>query len=117
MKNKLFIMAVAALISTGVAAQKDELKTLKKIYDKDVPSDKDMTEYKLAVEKAKAYLPSASEADKVAINYFSSQTPILEVNLLMSKPENQSNPQLATTALFAGENSRARPGICRYARV
>jgi tetratricopeptide (TPR) repeat protein len=106
MKNKLFIMAVAALISTGVAAQKDELKTLKKIYDKDVPSDKDMTEYKLAVEKAKAYLPSASDADKVAINYFSSQTPILEVNLLMSKPENQSNPQLATQ-LFSPEKIHA----------
>ncbi|RZJ31745.1 MAG: tetratricopeptide repeat protein [Flavobacterium sp.] len=94
MKNKIALLA-ALLISSGVFAQKDELKTLKKIYDKDTPSEKDITEYKAAVTKAEGYLASASPEDKVLINYFSSQAPILEVNVMMQKPENQKNPQIA----------------------
>src|SRR6476660_5800208 len=93
--RKLVILASAALLSTGVYAQKDELKTLKKIYDKDTPTDKDVVEYKSAAEKAKTYLASASEGDKVQINYFAAEAPFMETMVMMSKPENQSNPMLA----------------------
>lgn len=93
MKNKFAIVA-AALVSVGAFAQKDELKTLKRIYDKDEPSQKDVVEYKDAVAKAEPMLASATEADKVYINYFKAEIPILEMNVLMSKPENQAKPQL-----------------------
>jgi Tfp pilus assembly protein PilF len=93
--KKVAILASAILISTGLYAQKDELKTLKRIYDKDTPSEKDVAEYKAAAEKAKTYLATASEGDKVLINYFAAEAPFMETMVLMSKPENQSNPALA----------------------
>jgi tetratricopeptide (TPR) repeat protein len=95
MKNKFAILISASLLSVAAFAQKDELKTLKKIYDKDTPSDKDIAEYKAAVAKAETYLATASEADKVYINYFKAKAPLLELTALMSKPENQTKPQLA----------------------
>jgi hypothetical protein len=93
--KKTAILASAILISTGLYAQKDELKTLKRIYDNDTPSEKDAAEYKAAAEKAKTYLSTASEGDKVLINYFAAEAPFMETMILMSKPENQSNPALA----------------------
>ena len=93
--RRIAILASAVLIASGAYAQKDELKTLRKIYDKDEPNDKDVVEYKAAAEKAKTYLATASEADKVQINYFAAEAPFLETMVLMSKPENQSNPALA----------------------
>ncbi len=103
MKNRLIIVAAALLISSGAFAQKDELKTLKRIYDKDEHSDKDVTEYKAAVAKAETYLATATDQDKVYINYYKAEIPVLELNVLMSKPENQSNPMLAMK-LFNPQN-------------
>lgn len=93
--NKVVILASAVLISTGLFAQKDELKTLKRIYDKDAPSEKDIVEFKSAVAKAQGMAASASEGDKVLINYFAAQAPFMETMVLMQKPENQANPALA----------------------
>jgi len=97
--RKLAVIASAVLIASGAYAQKDELKTLKKIYDKDEPNEKDVVEYKAAAEKAKTYLTTASEGDKVLINYFAAEAPFLETMVLMSKPENQSNPAMAMKLL------------------
>ena len=96
MKNKFAILLTAMLVSTTAFAQKDELKTLKKIYDRETPSEKDILAYKEAVTKAEGFLASASESDKVYINYYKAEIPVLELNALMSKPENQSKPELAT---------------------
>ena len=96
MRNKVAILFSALMLSAGAYAQKDELKTLKKIYDKETPSEKDVVEYKAAVAKAEAFLPTANEADKLYINYFKAEIPVLELSVLMSKPENQSKPELAT---------------------
>lgn len=94
MKNKFAILA-ALLISSGVFAQKDEMKTLKRINDKDQPSAKDMIEYKAALVKAEPLISSASEADKVYFNYYKAQAPFLDLMVLMAKPENQNNSSLA----------------------
>jgi tetratricopeptide (TPR) repeat protein len=93
--KKVAILASAILISTGLYAQKDELKTLNRIYDKDTPSEKDVVEFKAAVAKAQGTMASASEGEKVQINYFAAQAPFMETMVLMAKPENQSNPALA----------------------
>lgn len=95
MKNRYAILVSVALISISAFAQKDELKTLKKIHDKDAPSDKDVIEYKAAVGRAEAMLGTASEGDKVYINFHKAETPLMEFAALMSKPENQAKPQLA----------------------
>ena len=87
-------MAVALVLSSGVFAQKDELKTLKKIYDKDQPSEKDVTEFNAAVAKAETYLATASEGDKVTINYYRAHAPFVEMQMMLSKSENKGNPML-----------------------
>jgi len=96
MKNKFAIFLTAMLVSTSAFSQKDELKTLKKIYEKETPSEKDIIAYKEAVSKAEGFLATANESDKVYINYFKAEIPVLELNVLMSKPENLSKPELAT---------------------
>ncbi len=47
---KRLILSATVLLSVATFAQKDELKTLKKIYSKDVLSEKDLTAYKSAME-------------------------------------------------------------------
>jgi tetratricopeptide (TPR) repeat protein len=93
MKNRLAVLATALLISSAGFAQKDELKTLKRIHDKDQPSEKDIVEYKATLVKAQPLM--SVEADKVYYNYYKAETPILELMSLMAKPENQNKPQLA----------------------
>lgn len=93
--KKLAILVSAVMLTSGVYAQKDELKTMKRIYDKDTPSEKDIIEFKAAAAKAQSMAASASEGDKVLINYFSAQAPFMETMVLMQKPENQANPQIA----------------------
>ena len=94
MKNKFAIaVSVAFLFSSGAFAQKDELKTLKRIHDKDERSDKDVNEYKATLAKAEPLV--SAEADKVYFNYYKAEAPLIEISAFMLKPENQSRPQLA----------------------
>ncbi len=87
MKNKLAIAVFTALISTGAFAQKDEMKTLKKIYDKDTPSAKDVAEYNATLTKVQPMIGSASEADKVYFAYYKAAAPMVE----LGTAENQKN--------------------------
>lgn len=91
MKHTLMTAALAAFLSTAAIAQKDEMKVLKKVYDKDTPSAKDITEYNAAIGRLDAMAGSLTEGDKVYYSYYKSVLPIVE----MSLPENQKNPMLA----------------------
>ena len=93
MKIKQIIIASTLLVSVASFAQKDEMKVLKKIYEKDVPSSKDLIDYKAAIQKAEPLITNATESDKIYYNYFKSLTPYLEMAEAMSKPENANNPQ------------------------
>ena len=88
MKIKYALLASVMLTSLGAFAQKGELKTLKKIYDKDEVSSKDVSEYNAAVAGAESTMGSASEADKVYFQYYKSMAPMLAIGL----PENRTNP-------------------------
>lgn len=101
--RKIAIVVSALLVSSGIFAQKDELKTLKKIYDKDEPSEKDVVEYKSALTKLEPYLASAPEGDKVLINYFKAEAPFMEAMVQLSKPENQNNMAMMMK-MFKPEN-------------
>ena len=59
---KQLFLGVAALISMTVFSQKDELKVLKKIYNKDVISSEDLKNYKEASDKLNTI--ASSESDK-----------------------------------------------------
>ena len=82
MKIKQIIIAGTLLVSVASFSQKDELKVLKKIYNKDVPSANDVIDYKAALDKLETL--ATEEGDKVYASYFKSVLPQLEVSTLGS---------------------------------
>nr|WP_294936731.1 tetratricopeptide repeat protein [uncultured Flavobacterium sp.] len=87
MKVKYFLLASSMMLSAASFAQKDELKTLKKLYGREQLSADDLSEYKLAVNKATA-MTGVAEQDLVYINFYKSMLPILELNSAMAKNPN-----------------------------
>ena len=63
MKIKHIILASAVLVSVSSFAQKDELKKLKKIYEKDEIKGNDLAEYKALVNKVEPL--ATEESDKI----------------------------------------------------
>ncbi len=95
MKTIPNILATALLVSTLTYAQKDEMKALKKIHDKDEPTLKDLTEYKALLLKAEPLVSGSTEEDKIYFEYYSVGAPMLEMTVAMQKPENKANPTAA----------------------
>ncbi len=87
MKIKQIIIAGALLVSVATFAQKDELKALKKIYDRDTPSAEDLDSYKTNLKKLETV--ATEEGDKVYLNFYKAVTPQLEISVLgaNAKPE------------------------------
>ena len=94
MKSKVLLLVSSILISTASLAQKEELKTLKKIYGREKTSDSDMADYKATLSKAESLVANSTEDDKVYFAFYKAMSPVLEMNLVMSKPENLNNPAL-----------------------
>lgn len=84
MKIKNVFIAGALLVSVVTFAQKDELKALKKIYNKDVPSASDLVDYKANLSKLEAV--ATEEVDKVHLNFYKSIFPTLEMATLGATP-------------------------------
>ncbi len=80
MKSKYVILLSAILISVSTFAQKDELKTLKKIYSKESPSSSDMVDFKSNLSKLEGI--ASEEGDKVYVNFYKSMLPFMELNML-----------------------------------
>lgn len=89
-KIKHIVLASAVFVSVSSFAQKDELKTLKKIYAKDVPSANDIAEYKTNLDKLTPL--ATEEGDKVYAGFYKSMLPILRV---ISYGQNVTPAQLA----------------------
>ena len=91
--KKVVILAGALLISGVSFAQKNELKSLKKILDKtEAPDAKQLNDYKSNATAAQAFLGSADASDKVYINFYNAITPLLEYNsaVELAKGENSN---------------------------
>lgn len=80
MKIKQIVLASAMLVSVASFAQKDELKKLKKIYDKDVPTANDMAEYKATLNTLKSL--AITESDKIYYDYYRVNVPSLEIAMI-----------------------------------
>ena len=80
---------VALFISVATFAQKEELKTLKKIYAKDIPTKSDMEDYKTALNSLETL--ATSEEDKVYTNFYAGMKPMMELISLGDKvtPQDQ----------------------------
>ena len=78
---KKLVLGISLLVATTTFAQKDELKTLKKIYDKeDQLSAEEFAKYKTALTQLESV--ATTEDDKVASNYYKAMTPLVEMSTL-----------------------------------
>jgi hypothetical protein len=80
MRLKHIVLASAVLVSVSSFAQKDELKKLKRIYEKETPSAGDLAEYKDNLVKLAPL--ATEEADKVYYNFYKANTAGIEMSLL-----------------------------------
>lgn len=90
MKIKQLIITTTLLVSFATFAQKDELKTLKKLYGKDVVAGQDFANYTDAVSKLEAV--ATDENDKAAAAFYKTMIPVLKINALGKTP---SSAQIA----------------------
>jgi tetratricopeptide (TPR) repeat protein len=98
-KLKHILLASAVLVSVSSFAQKDELKKLKKIYDKETPSANDLTEYKANLDKLAPL--ATEEGDKVYYNYYKVNTASIELGLLGPNPNPADYARLFTPKSIA----------------
>jgi tetratricopeptide (TPR) repeat protein len=77
MRIKHIVFASVILVSVAAFAQKEELKKLRKIYDKDIPSASDFSDYKATLEKLKPL--AVEENDKIYYDYYRVNEPSIEI--------------------------------------
>lgn len=99
MKSKFVLLASALVLSVATFAQKDELKTLKKIYGREKNSDSDIADYKATLSKAETLVANSTEDDKVYFGFYKAMATILELNIALANPEKSKNPNLASEYL------------------
>lgn len=89
MKIKYFLLASSMMLSVAAFAQKDELKTLKKLYAKEQLSTEEIAEYKTVVGRASA-MTGLSEQDLVYVNFYKAMLPLIEFNNAVAKNPNSA---------------------------
>lgn len=72
-KMRKLILSATLLLSVATFAQKEELKTLKKIYSKTTITEKDLTEYKTASDALQSL--ATEESDKVYAKFYNVMYP------------------------------------------
>ena len=80
MKIKHIVLATTMMVTLSTFAQKEELKVLKRIYAKDVPTTADISEYKSNLSKLES--TASEEGDKVYAQFYKCMLPVLEVTVL-----------------------------------
>ena len=80
MNKKILLIATSILFANATFAQKDELKSLKKLFAKETLTVSDLADYKAKSSALQAL--SLEENDKVYANFYSSILPILEVKAI-----------------------------------
>jgi tetratricopeptide (TPR) repeat protein len=99
MKSKVLLLVSSILLSTATFAQKDELKTLKKIYGREKISDSDIQLYYTTLTAAEPLIANSTEDDKVYFAYYKAVAPILEIASALLNPDKSSDPMLTSKLL------------------
>lgn len=76
MRIRQIVLASAVLVSVSSFAQKDELKKLKRVYEKEVPTATDVSDYKANLDKLAPL--AAEEGDKVYYNFYKGMLPVVQ---------------------------------------
>jgi tetratricopeptide (TPR) repeat protein len=77
---KKLVLGISLLVATATFAQKDELKALKKMYDKEQLTIEEFAKYKETLAKLESV--ATSDDDKVASNFYSAMSPLVEMSTL-----------------------------------
>ena len=95
---KKIVLGVLLVVASATFAQKDELKTLKKLYDKDQLSADDFSKYKETVLKLEAV--ATSENDEVAANFYKAMQPLAEMSTMSAQPNPMMIQKIFTPEAF-----------------
>lgn len=82
---KKLVLGISLLVATTTFAQKDELKALKKMYDKEQITVEEFAKYKETLVKLESV--ATTEDDKVASKYYKAMTPLVEMSTLGAMPQ------------------------------
>jgi tetratricopeptide (TPR) repeat protein len=102
------------VLTFSTFAQKDELKKLKKIYDKDVPSAKDVEEFKANVVSLEGV--AKEESDKMALAYYKVNIPQLELAAKGAMPM-PTDIQKTYTPSYISELAKVYSSILDYEKT
>jgi tetratricopeptide (TPR) repeat protein len=94
------VLGISLLVATTTFAQKDELKTLKKLYDKEKLSAEDFVKYKETLVKLESV--ATTEDDKVASNYYKAMSPLAEMSTMGATPNPMLIQKIFTPEAFTG---------------
>ena len=94
------VLGISLLVATTAFAQKDELKTLKKLYDKEQLSVEDFAKYKETLVKLESV--ATTEDDKVASDYYKAMSPLAEMATLGAQPNPMMIQKIFTPEAFTG---------------
>ena len=94
------VLGISLLVATTAFAQKDELKTLKKLYDKEQLSAEDFAKYKETLVKLESV--ATTEDDKVYSNYYKAMSPLAEMATLGAQPNPMMIQKIFTPEAFTG---------------
>ncbi|MEO0059470.1 MAG: hypothetical protein RLZZ312_1117 [Bacteroidota bacterium] len=97
MKKQIIVLAITIFFSAVAIAQKDEMKTLKKIFERETPSAKDVIDYKAAIVAAEPLISAGTDADKNYFELYKSSLPIVE-----------------TVAFANGDAKKVNDGFTKY---
>ena len=95
---KKIVLGVLLVVATATYAQKDELKTLKKLYDKDQLSADDFSKYKETISKLETL--ATTEDDKVAASFYKAMQPLVEMSTMGAQPNPMMIQKIFTPEAF-----------------
>lgn len=92
---KKLVLGISLLVATTTFAQKDELKALKKVYDKEQITAEEFAKYKETLTKLESV--ATTEDDKVASNFYKAMSPLVEMSTM--DPKALPNPTMIAKIL------------------
>lgn len=95
---KKIVLGVLLVVTSTTYAQKEELKTLKKLYDKEKLSADDFSKYKETVLKLEAV--ATTDDDKVAVGFYKAMQPLAEMTTMGAQPNPMMIQKLFTPETF-----------------
>ncbi len=99
MNIKFVLLASALLLSVATFSQKDQLKAIKKVYEKSSASEQEIAEYKENLASINKLVTGSTPVEEAQTNYFKSVLPYVEYLSAMSKSATKENLQIVMQLL------------------